>query len=145
MIRKSATAPLPTARPDIIYTLDLDGRFTYVNPQWRAILGHRSEEVIGKAFQDFAVRDDHLELSRIYHRVYELKEAFEPTNARLLDREGNEHWFELSGAPYRNGKNEVKGLVGIAKDITEKMKAEEQLRQAAKDGRHQEAGRRHCT
>jgi PAS domain S-box-containing protein len=123
---------LTDSAPDIIYTLDLDGRFTYVNPQWRAILGHSSEEVIGKAFHDFAVQDDLPELIRIFQRVYDLKEAFEPANARLLDREGNERWFELSGAPYRNGKNDVMGLVGIAKDVTGRMKAEEQLRQAQK-------------
>ena len=33
--------------PDIIYTIHANGRFSYVNPAWERILGHRKEDVEG--------------------------------------------------------------------------------------------------
>jgi PAS domain S-box-containing protein len=36
---------LSESSPDIIYTLDNVGRFTYVNPAWKRLLGHEKEEV----------------------------------------------------------------------------------------------------
>ena len=39
--------------PEIIYTLGYDGAYTYVNPAWEKVLGHKTAEVIGKYFIDF--------------------------------------------------------------------------------------------
>ena len=44
--------------PDIIYTLDINGSFTYINPVWEKILGHRPDEVIGRNFVDFMRKED---------------------------------------------------------------------------------------
>ncbi len=123
---------LTESAPDIIYTLDLQGCFTYVNPKWEAILGHRPAEVIGKAFRDFAIPRDRDQLHRLFGRVRDRKEAVELAHGCLLDKDGNTRWFELSSAPYLNEKGEVIGMVGIAKDNTEKGKIEDRLRKAQK-------------
>ncbi len=39
---------LSESSPDIIYTIDKQGVFTYVNPAWEKILGHRVEDVLGR-------------------------------------------------------------------------------------------------
>jgi len=44
--------------PDIIYTLDADGTFEYINPAWEKILGYKKEEVIGRYFIDFVRKKD---------------------------------------------------------------------------------------
>ena len=44
--------------PDIIYTINTNGIFSYVNPSWERILGHTKEEVIGKYFVDFVKEED---------------------------------------------------------------------------------------
>ena len=44
---------LSSNSPDIIYTIGIDGAFTYVNPAWERILGHPTEEVIGRFFIQF--------------------------------------------------------------------------------------------
>ena len=38
--------------PDIIYTLGINGEFTYANPAIENILGYRPEEITGKYFAD---------------------------------------------------------------------------------------------
>lgn len=37
---------------DMVYTLDLDGRFTYVNSAGLSLVGYRSEEILGRHFTD---------------------------------------------------------------------------------------------
>jgi len=43
---------------DIIYTLDLEGVFTFVSPGWTVILGHPIIQIAGRPFQQFVHPDD---------------------------------------------------------------------------------------
>jgi PAS domain S-box-containing protein len=45
------------AAGDIIYTLDLQGRFTSVNPAAERVLGYTPREVLGRPFTDFLTPD----------------------------------------------------------------------------------------
>ncbi len=49
---------LSESAPDIIYTIDKQSVFTYVNPAWERILGHRVEDVLGRYFTDFLRPED---------------------------------------------------------------------------------------
>jgi PAS domain S-box-containing protein len=43
---------------DLLLVVGADGVFRAVNPAWTTILGHRSEEVVGRSFLDFVWPDD---------------------------------------------------------------------------------------
>ncbi|MDP2877809.1 MAG: LytS/YhcK type 5TM receptor domain-containing protein, partial [Holophaga sp.] len=43
---------------DIIYTLNMEGVFTFVSPAWTALLGHPIEQVNGQLFEPFVHKDD---------------------------------------------------------------------------------------
>ncbi len=55
--------------PDIIYTLDINGSFTYINPLWEKILGHHPDEVIGRKFIDFMRTEDARDYAVIFEQV----------------------------------------------------------------------------
>ncbi len=46
---------------------------------------------------------------------------------KITDAQGNLRWLETSKAPVRSNKGETIGTVGIARDITERKRAEEAL------------------
>lgn len=115
--------------PDIIYTLDADGAFTYINPAWEKILGHTKEEVIGRYFVDFAKSEDVRRYIRFFKEVKH-KKPNKSTTGTLLTREGLERLFNISCSPNFDSKLNTKGWIGTIKDITELEKNVEMLENA---------------
>jgi PAS domain S-box-containing protein len=109
--------------PDIAWLKDRDSRYIAVNEQFAKACGLKIEEIIGKT--------DHAIWQRQYadhYRRHDLKviqsgerEYLEET---LLDHTGREHWVETIKTPIRNALGEVTGTIGIAREITERKKAE---------------------
>jgi PAS domain S-box-containing protein len=123
---------LVNSSPDIIYTLSLDGMFTYVNPAWEKILGHKSDEIIGAGFADF-VRDGVTDRYReLLKRVKEGGETITDTSCTLVHKDDTFRLFSMSGAPNLDSEGNIVGIVGVLKDITEQRKLQTQLTQAQK-------------
>jgi len=118
--------------PDIIFTVGIDGAFTYINPSWEKILGHTKDEVVGKHFNDFVKEGDADNF--IYHskEVIENKTTIKDFVGTLIHKNGTEHIFNMNGAPNFDSDGNVIGLVGVFKDITLHRKLEVDLRQAQK-------------
>jgi PAS domain S-box-containing protein len=118
--------------PDIIYTLDPDGSFTYVNPAWEKILGHNPHEVIGKRLIDFARNEDATDLLSLFKRVKDRRETITDASCTLVCKDGSDRLFIMSGAPNLDPGDKVIGIVGVFKDITTQRKLESQLMHAQK-------------
>ncbi len=118
--------------PDIIYTVDLDGSFTYVNPAWERILGHSAEMVIGRTFADFALQEVAEECLNILKKVEKQGVTISDASCPLVHKDGSSRLFSMSGAPNLDATGKVVGMVGMFRDITEQKKLEAQLAQAQK-------------
>lgn len=118
---------LSSNSPDIIYTIGNDGAFTYVNPAWERILGHRTEEVIGQYFTHFIKPDEVSPYKQIFKDTRDLKKTVRDLTGTILHQNGSERYFSLSAAPNLDAEGKVIGVVGIFKDITDRQLAEEAL------------------
>ncbi|MFZ5586688.1 MAG: PAS domain S-box protein [Thermodesulfobacteriota bacterium] len=112
--------------PVIIYTLNGAGAFTYVNPAWAARLGHAPDQVLGRYFVDFAPPERAGELALLFKRIRDQKAVLE-TTGELLHQNGSRRIFAMSGAPYLDDQGRVIGMVGMLKDVTEQVRAEQAL------------------
>jgi PAS domain S-box-containing protein len=115
---------------EIIFSLTLEGDFTYVSNNWQHILGHSPEEIVGKSLADVVHKDD-LQIC-----LYYLKQ--------VLHAEANGHWIEYrirhkngiwiwhtsSVAMVRNDKGRPSFFVGVCHDLS-KRKQEEDLLKAS--------------
>ena len=124
--------------PDIIYILDQDGHFTFVNERIESLLGFSKEEIIGKHYS-FLVHKDDLEQARYVFNERRIgNRASKNVELRLKCKlDSGEHHFntrtlpiELSSMGMYSDNEDNKsylGTYGIARDITERKKAEETI------------------
>ena len=124
--------------PDIIYTLDATGTFTFLNDSVQRALGYRPEELIG---QDYLVVVPPGETDNARHRLNERRTGERATHnyeLRLRRKDDlltdltpsgeNQVIVELSAmGMYRSkpdGKQEFVGTYGVARDVSERKQAE---------------------
>jgi diguanylate cyclase (GGDEF)-like protein/PAS domain S-box-containing protein len=130
---------LVDSSPDIIYTLNEDGHFSFVNDRAHQLLGFTREEMIGKHYSA-VVHDDDLE--RAYYvfnerRVGERASRNVELRLKSLNDDGGERTFDNtlmtlsfnSMGMYSTDEGprrlEFFGTYGVARDITERKRAEE--------------------
>jgi len=116
------------AAEDGIYTLDLKGRFTSGNRKAEEICGYKREELIGKHFMDLLPnKAEVLKLAKIFKDIIMGKGGAYKFEARLKSKQGNIVPLEIKGSILKKGKRPI-GLLGIARDISERKEKEEELK-----------------
>ncbi|MFX0123690.1 MAG: PAS domain S-box protein [Candidatus Hodarchaeota archaeon] len=111
---------------DIIFSISSDGIITSLNPIMESITGWLQDEWIGKPFLPLVHEDD---LPLILEGVQTIlnREHFPSVETRLLKKSGDYVPVEIKASPQiQDGK--VKGMLGIARNITKRKQAEEALR-----------------
>ncbi|MCX5839116.1 MAG: PAS domain S-box protein [Deltaproteobacteria bacterium] len=118
---------LSETAPDIIYTIDMRDAFTYVNPAWERILGHRIEDVLGKYFIDFVRKEDVPLYIGLFKHVREEGGTVRDGIGVLLHKDGSDRFISISGAPNLDSEGRVIGVVGTFKDVTDLKLSEAEL------------------
>ncbi len=112
---------------DIVYTLSLDGVFTYVSPNWQDCLGVSAEEVCGKPFAPSVHPDDvHLCNDFLRDAAQGLVKR-ESVEYRVRHKDGSWRWHITKGSPIHDKDGRIVSFVGIARDVTEQKNAEQAL------------------
>jgi len=110
---------------DCIFIKDTNLAYTFVNPCMRELFGLSSEEMIGKKDRDLFGEADGREINRVDMRVL-AGEIVEEEHTRTVN--GDRMTFHVIKVPMRDGSGTVMGLCGIARNITERKRFEEALR-----------------
>lgn len=127
MIRLQQQAMLDNI-PDIVWLKDTESRFLAVNAAFTRVSGSRPSEVVGKTDMDLWPTD----LAALYReddaRVMESGNQVR-TEEPLVDIRGDKIWIETIKMPIFDGRGNVIGTTGIARDISERREAELKLRE----------------
>ncbi len=125
--------------PDIIYILDQDGHFTFINERIESLLGFSKEEIVGKHYSFLVHRDDMEQAKYVFNERRIGTRAAKNIELRLKckDEDGTRHFnnrtlpIELSAMGMYVAKDESKnnytGTYGVARDVTERKLAEETI------------------
>ena len=109
---------------DVLFTVDIQGLFTYVSPVIEGIAGYTPEEMIGQSFSRFIFQDD---LPMLIERFYMvLAGEIGPAEYRIVTKTGDVRWVRSSSRPViADGKTVA--IQGLIRDITQRKLAEEKL------------------
>ena len=113
---------------DIIYSLTLDGIFTYISPNWLEYVGEPAEDAIGRSFEPYVHPEDISACREFLDLVIRTGEKQRDVKYRVLHRDGSIRWHVSTGAPLFDDDGIVTGYVGVARDMTGEYHIREELR-----------------
>jgi len=112
---------------DIIYAVDEEGIYTWINPAVETILGYKPEELIGKRFSVMIPQEWQEKAETDFRKLLEVGEI--TAEIAVFDKEGQIHFIEHNSTVIKEvGK--IVGARGIIRDITERKKVEDSLRES---------------
>jgi len=119
---------LVEAAADAIFTLDLVGRVAFVNPAGQRISGYSKEELVGKHFRELLPAKYIPVCLNVFQKALR-GQPTPPIEIEMITKKGESVPLELLGRPVKRGRRVVE-IIGIGRDIAERKRAEEALRES---------------
>lgn len=120
---------------EVVFTLDVNGIFTYLSPVAESLdggFGYLVADLIGHSFTEIIHPDD---LAKVGAKFKETLAGHPKSSQfRVITKSGNVRWIEESGRRIqKDGK--ITGLQGLFSDITKRKETEEALRKSEQEYR----------
>ena len=116
---------------DMISQITAEGVFAYVSPSHQLALGYTPEELIGRTIYEFIHPEDVPSIIMTTNLAVEQHTAAS-MKIRFRHAQGHYLWLEAVGNPLFDGDGHYSGAVIGTRDITERRRIEDVVRQAQK-------------
>ncbi len=116
---------------DVIWTMDLKGRFTYVSPSVEKLRGYTPQEVLEQTAEQALTTASLNEMqSAIADLVVKLQQEMIPTEPAYFEMEqpckdGSTVWTEVLVRSLYDERGELSGFLGVSRDISERKRIED--------------------
>ncbi|MGB9664077.1 MAG: PAS domain-containing hybrid sensor histidine kinase/response regulator [Ignavibacteria bacterium] len=114
---------------EMMMITDVQGAIEYVNPAFERITGYSLEEIKGKTPR---ILKSGLQPDEFYADLWKTILSGKSWQGILVNKkkDGSLYTEEMLISPIKNENNQIISFVAIKKDVTERIKAEEELKQA---------------
>jgi PAS domain S-box-containing protein len=119
---------------DVIWTMDLNFKFTYFSPSIKQLLGYTPEEIISKRPDEVLTPVSYELIKKVIAEEMEIEMKGEGNLLRSrtveveeVRKDGTTLWVEIKASFLRDADNKAIGILGITRDIDERKKAEEKI------------------
>lgn len=112
---------------DLIFTLNSYGYFVTVNSLGAKGLGYTPEEMTGKHFLEFVDESSKPDIAIAFQQILN-KGELTRFNVKFVDKFENALTYEINARNIRSG-NGTGGLIGIGREVSERIKNEEKLKE----------------
>ncbi|MGB7877047.1 MAG: histidine kinase N-terminal 7TM domain-containing protein [Anaerolineales bacterium] len=117
---------------DSYFEADAAGVITYANTAFIKALGFAEDEVIGKHFRHFTQRKSVRDIFQKFSQVIETKTPLEPFRYDYRAKDDRIYMAETTVSPIIEGETVI-GTRGVMREITDRVMAEEALRQTKEE------------
>ena len=115
--------------PDLIYVKDREGRLVMANPATIKVIGKPESEILGRTDRDYYADAAQAEQLMENDRRVMSSGRVERIEELLVTPDGQRTYLSTK-SPLRDVSGKVIGLIGVATDITERKRMENELREA---------------
>jgi PAS domain S-box-containing protein len=120
---------LTESSPIGIFQTNKKGDCIYVNKRWCEFAGFSSEEALGKGWVNAIHPEDKERVFEEWYKATKLNKEFE-LDYRFQAPNGKVTWVSGHAISFTNDTDEIIGFLGTISDITDRMKAEQELRES---------------
>jgi len=115
---------------DLVWSIDTEGRITYISPVSLRIFGHAPEEMIGRLFTDFFPPDEIQRSLATLERAIATEKSVLSYECRIFHRDGHVVNLMINASVLREEMGNIVGVAGTSQDITARKQAEDALRKS---------------
>jgi len=110
---------------------DLRGNFTFFNDSLCRMLGYTKDELTHMNYRDYMDEENAQKVFQIYNRVYTTGEPEKEFQYEIIAKDGTRKYADISISLIKDAGGQPVGFRGIARDRTERKRAEERLQSYA--------------
>jgi PAS domain S-box-containing protein len=110
------------------YEVDLDGNLTFFNDALYRNLGYSKDELLGMNNRQFMKAETARRVYETFNKVLKTGRTTKAFDWEMIAKDGTQKIVELSASLMRDSNGRPIGFRGVARDITERKKAEEQAK-----------------
>jgi two-component system cell cycle sensor histidine kinase/response regulator CckA len=118
------------------YEVDTAGNFTFVNDSVSRILGYSKEELMGMNDRQYSDEENGRKLYQTFNKVYRTGEPAKGFDWEIIRKNGTKRFVEASVTLLKDSRGQPWGFRGIARDITERKRAEQEMATLQEQFRH---------
>ena len=119
---------LARATSQMVWTCNPQGEVITNQPDWRDYTDQSEEEILGWRWLDAIHPDDRDRIAKQWSDAIQTRNVYD-TEFRLRRADGIYRYFNVRGVPVLSEDGDVREWIGTCTDITEKVQAEEAIRQ----------------
>ena len=112
----------------VVFQVDRDLRWTFLNPAWETVTGRSPAESIGQIATALMVDEDGPECENCLRALVDGRQSLAEQVIRVRCVAGNVHWLELRAIPMLDRSGNVVGVSGTLSDVTSRVSVEVELR-----------------
>jgi PAS domain S-box-containing protein/putative nucleotidyltransferase with HDIG domain len=121
---------------DVIYTTDMNQRFTYASPAVENFLGYTVDEILLMNVEEILTPHSfERQLKLLKHdlkKISKSEDVFNRMELELVRKDGHKIWGEANARFLCDKDRQPVGILGVCRDITERRQAEEELQKGLK-------------
>ena len=111
----------------IIFVIQRDGRFSYVSPSTKDIIGEDPENLIGKPYLANVHKEDVYKFSSQLKELIITLRSIKSVPLRIKHKDGHYIWIVIQAGPVLNDEGKIKEIIGVAVDVNELIETRQKL------------------